>query len=132
MITIYGCIVKWFWLFLPPPYFYFLQPKKEEKKPVTAVKRHQRIAALFDLPREQWESVGMCLRNSGIGETAMTSGFGRLSCSAATVIIVRVGCCESAALTLKTKCLWSLCNSHDLLFSSRSLRGQKATPVRNQ
>lgn len=57
--------MKCFWLFLPPPYFYFLPPKKKQKN-VAAVKRHKRIAAPFNLPGEQWESVGMCLRNSGI------------------------------------------------------------------
>lgn len=68
----------------------------------------------------------------GSGGIAMTSDFGQLSCSAATVIIVRASRSESAALTFKTKRFWSLCNSYDLLFSSRSLRGQRVTLVWNQ
>lgn len=64
----------------------------------------------------------------GSGGIAMTSDFGRLSCSAATVIIVQESLSGSAALTFKTKCFWSC----DLLFSSRSLRGQRVTPVWNQ
>lgn len=56
----------------------------------------------------------------------MTSGFGRLSCSTATVIIVRVSRRGSAALTFKTKCFGSLCNPYDLLLPSPFTEGTES------
>lgn len=134
MITIYGYIVKWFWLVSPPPQFYFLPPKKKKKKK----RRSQRWSITRELQcclicLVSNGNLLKCVRGiQGSGGIAMTSDFGRLSCSAATVIIVQASRSGSAALTFKTKCFWSLCNPYDLLLSYCSLRGQRATPVWNQ
>lgn len=78
----------------------FLFPVTEK---VVTVKRHEGIAALFDLTREQWESVGIRLRNSRILSNCDDLRFLVHSRVQATVIIVLASCSGSKPLTFKTK-----------------------------